>query len=307
MNTNSSNSSKRMLTIIFSILSLLMFNGTWVEFKSSYFLGSSSFGYTLFDITNLSEKMSRTFGGDGDFEFYVFLFTIIAYLAVGFLIAGLVSALISDKKNIPANIGASFASIVAVIFFLVVFGINELVREEIYAGAPDVLSITYRPILLLLFSVIAGFSSSETKNPKQQHNIVHNFCMNCGSHLPISATFCPACGTVVKSEDKLAALAKEKAVRENVEKTLRNGGWKCSKCNRINPSYIGTCACGNSKPTAEAKKHETDLETLKTVSEVKKQENIATPLKNDAWKCSKCNRINPSYIGTCACGNSKYD
>ncbi len=30
-------------------------------------------------------------------------------------------------------------------------------------------------------------------------------------------------------------------------KMLENGGWKCKKCGRINPSYTGTCACGMTK------------------------------------------------------------
>ncbi len=33
----------------------------------------------------------------------------------------------------------------------------------------------------------------------------------------------------------------------NDEKTLKQGGWECSRCGRINPAYTGTCACGNRK------------------------------------------------------------
>ena len=28
---------------------------------------------------------------------------------------------------------------------------------------------------------------------------------------------------------------------------LKNGGWRCNECNKVNASYIGTCSCGNSK------------------------------------------------------------
>ena len=28
------------------------------------------------------------------------------------------------------------------------------------------------------------------------------------------------------------------------ERTLKNGGWKCSKCRRVNASYVTTCDCG---------------------------------------------------------------
>ena len=28
---------------------------------------------------------------------------------------------------------------------------------------------------------------------------------------------------------------------------IEDGGWKCHFCNRVNPSYTGTCACGRTK------------------------------------------------------------
>lgn len=36
------------------------------------------------------------------------------------------------------------------------------------------------------------------------------------------------------------------------QRLIRNGGWKCGKCGRVNASYVTTCACG--KPKVSPKK-----------------------------------------------------
>ena len=37
------------------------------------------------------------------------------------------------------------------------------------------------------------------------------------------------------------------AMEKHDNDILKNSGWKCKKCGRVNPSYTGTCACGNTK------------------------------------------------------------
>lgn len=44
----------------------------------------------------------------------------------------------------------------------------------------------------------------------------------------------------LNDNSKLSMLAKQ----TDDERTLKNGGWKCSKCRRVNASYITTCECG---------------------------------------------------------------
>lgn len=44
---------------------------------------------------------------------------------------------------------------------------------------------------------------------------------------------------------KLLKRAEDDANEEKVQKGL---AWKCSECSKINANYIGTCACGSSKP-----------------------------------------------------------
>ena len=51
----------------------------------------------------------------------------------------------------------------------------------------------------------------------------------------------------------LVALAKPELREEDstkidiASKFIEAGGWKCHFCNRTNPSYTGTCACGRTK------------------------------------------------------------
>ncbi len=53
---------------------------------------------------------------------------------------------------------------------------------------------------------------------------------------------------ITPTSTALSKAAAEKKQQEDVVATLKNGGWKCDNCGRTNPSYTGTCACGNSKP-----------------------------------------------------------
>ena len=50
---------------------------------------------------------------------------------------------------------------------------------------------------------------------------------------------------------------RDKAYANNV---IEDGGWRCHFCNRANPSYTGTCACGRTK-----------TETLNIESAIKEQ------------------------------------
>ncbi len=53
-----------------------------------------------------------------------------------------------------------------------------------------------------------------------------------------------------ESGSRLSAIAAEAAD----ERTLASGGWVCSDCGKVQPSYTGTCGCGNTKNRSKAKK-----------------------------------------------------
>lgn len=50
-----------------------------------------------------------------------------------------------------------------------------------------------------------------------------------------------------ESGSRLGAIAAEAAD----ERTLASGGWVCSRCGKVQPSYTGTCGCGNTKDKSE--------------------------------------------------------
>ena len=52
---------------------------------------------------------------------------------------------------------------------------------------------------------------------------------------------------VQNSENTVQAAAEKRD-----QAMLSDNGWKCDKCGRTNPSYTGTCVCGQSKLRSEA-------------------------------------------------------
>lgn len=46
------------------------------------------------------------------------------------------------------------------------------------------------------------------------------------------------------------------AAEETNSKLLRDGGWKCFNCKRVNAKYIGTCSCGLSAVDSKKKYNE---------------------------------------------------
>lgn len=57
--------------------------------------------------------------------------------------------------------------------------------------------------------------------------------------------------------------------KKYTSKVIEAGGWKCHFCNRTNPSYTGTCACGRTKE--DTQKFETDR--IQQLNEIKQKTN----------------------------------
>ena len=67
---------------------------------------------------------------------------------------------------------------------------------------------------------------------------------------------------------------RDKAYKNNI---VDDGGWRCHFCNRANPSYTGTCACGKTKAdtlavksaqTQQINKQEDSLDKIKKLKEL---------------------------------------
>ena len=53
---------------------------------------------------------------------------------------------------------------------------------------------------------------------------------------------------------KLQGLNSSKPLGQRTIQTLSTGEWICPRCNKINASYVGTCACGGTRREYEAQK-----------------------------------------------------
>ena len=63
------------------------------------------------------------------------------------------------------------------------------------------------------------------------------------------------------SSSSLFAAAAEEKMKIQQQSLLEQGGWKCNKCGNVNPSYSGTCNCGNLKASNQTKEIEDKRET----------------------------------------------
>lgn len=66
------------------------------------------------------------------------------------------------------------------------------------------------------------------------------------------------------------------------EKLLKENGWKCIKCNVINPSYTGTCGCGNTRVNNEEELKKRVLNIVEARKQINSKEdnNVATEEKS---------------------------
>lgn len=70
-----------------------------------------------------------------------------------------------------------------------------------------------------------------------------------------------------------STLLSETAEGKRVQQIISSGGWKCNKCERVNPSHTGTCGCGATKSDNEAK-------TRAALEEAKAKEKSESELEN---------------------------
>lgn len=62
--------------------------------------------------------------------------------------------------------------------------------------------------------------------------------------------------------------------KRHVSRVLESGGWKCHFCNRTNPSYTGTCACGRTKADTEKFELQRIQEEKETEKKAQKEDSL---------------------------------
>ncbi len=68
-------------------------------------------------------------------------------------------------------------------------------------------------------------------------------------------------------DSRLSEYAKE----EEQKRLLKNGGWKCAFCSRVNPDYVTTCVCGKT-PSESKIKIENENKPKPSTAEVELEE-----------------------------------
>lgn len=102
---------------------------------------------------------------------------------------------------------------------------------------------------LIIWGIIWGYA---TKTVNETRGYEGGFWL--GFFLGFIGLIIVACKSKKSYTDYVSSTLLSAASQEaNDKKVISNGGWKCSKCGRVNPSYTGTCACGGSKYETEAK------------------------------------------------------
>ncbi len=74
--------------------------------------------------------------------------------------------------------------------------------------------------------------------------------------------------------------------RENA--MLKNNGWICKRCKNVNASYVGTCACGNTK--SENNKSSVATKTQEATVDSGNEDNGAVIAEN-VYKTAKTDNI----------------
>lgn len=90
---------------------------------------------------------------------------------------------------------------------------------------------------------------------------------------------------------------------------MASGGWICS-CGRTNPSYTGTCSCGQSKYGSTKNQAKvlavSPLTIAANEAEMERIKREASKIiANGGWRCRKCGKGNPDFINCCVCGMTR--
>ena len=118
---------------------------------------------------------------------------------------------------------------------------------------------------LIVWGIIWGFA---TKTVNENKGYYGGFWL--GFWLGFIGLIIVATKPENRSGNGTFSLLSEAAKEKNGKSLLSSGGWKCSKCGRVNPSYAGTCGCGMSKSDNEANRQAAQQIQISTADEIKK-------------------------------------
>lgn len=212
--TNKTSITGRVLSIIFGVIALCMVLGDWLDiYQVPIIMGDyAEHTYSIFEVEDFLST----------FNFYVGSETIESY--ANFLMVGTVAVIAMNVITMilsffgtkTAKVFAVISNLTSLILAGVVIGFiyktNAYVEDRTYGGIDELLRLTKRPWLLVVFSVLQSVCLKIKMKPTQQTafapavnpHMSQRQCGNCGAYLSEGAMFCNKCGA--KAESQSAAV-----------------------------------------------------------------------------------------------------
>ena len=116
-------------------------------------------------------------------------------------------------------------------------------------------------ISLIVWGIICGVATNKVIEKKCYSDNWFWWGFFFGFLALIVACTKPQAQSYNSSSSSLFAAAAEEKMKIQQQSLLEQGGWKCNKCGNVNPSYSGTCNCGNLKASNQTKEIEDKRET----------------------------------------------
>lgn len=203
----------------------------------------------------------------------------------------------NNRNGIPAMVICGI--IITLFAFFIVFGV-------VFKGEHPESGETFFGIILSLIpaitSIIVASSISNSLDEKEneiyeleekmrKHSSGNNHLntshiSNCSSSNPTSSQWTCVCGSTNAATNnycKNCGKKREVSLQEVAYSNKRVGTneWLCSKCGRVNQNYVGTCGCGEGKPSSNTSSISNDSNYV-TCPECK------TKQTSDHTNCYRC-------------------
>lgn len=211
MNSDKTSVIGRILSIIFGIIALCMVLGKWLDiYQVPIIMGNyDECKYSLFEVQDFLSSFNLYVGSE-KIEMYSDFLLFGGYTVV---ISNIIAMILSLFGTKPAKVVSVMSNIVSVILAGVVIGFiyktNSYVEERTYGNIEELLRLTAKPWLLVLFSVLQSVCLCFKATPNQFGNFVsaqrlsvpQKQCVNCGAYMASDAMFCNRCGAKAEKLD----------------------------------------------------------------------------------------------------------
>lgn len=201
----------RVLSIIFGVIALCMVLGDWLDiYQVPIIMGNyAEHTYSIFEIEDFLSTFNLYVGSETIESYADFL--MIGTVAV--IAMNVITMILSFFGTKPAKVLSIISNLTSLILAGVVIGFiyktNAYVEDRTYGGVEELLRLTNRPWLLVVFSILQSIClrikmkpvKPKVYVPAVNPNIMQRQCINCGAYLSDGAMFCNKCGAKAESQN----------------------------------------------------------------------------------------------------------